>query len=352
MKTESNFESRVKNAQTPAELRALTREMRESKPVTAPAEPAADPAAAKETDQPAEAAEPVAEGEPTGDPADPAQAAAADEPDDDADPDADGPVQPASGKRLRVRLPEGDKVGRLAAALLQRNKDMSMEEAMAKARDQLGVKSPDAPTTAAEPAKPKSDLPSTIEAVDAAIENAEAEHTKALIELRFEDAAKINSGLRRLDRHRGQLEKDGERQQVEQATAYETGFISSEAKANELYEFAGQPDSAGGKRMLEIEADLKANGDPLYNSPDKPLKIAQMVAAELNIAPRRKGAIAPAKAAAPITPAAPKKQVLPGGSSRTTVAPVNQKPAIDAEIAAVTNIHELRKVQRKFGIVL
>ena len=60
-----------------------------------------------------------------------------------------------------------------------------------------------------------------------------------------------------------------------------------------------------------------------------------MVAAELNIAPKKKGAAAPAKPAATVTPTQPalKKGILPTGTSRTTV-PVATQPAIDAKIKA------------------
>ncbi len=152
--------------------------------------------------------------------------------------------------------------------------------------------------------------------------------------------------------HAIKLEREGERQQVEAASAYNQRFTASESRATELYAFAGDPESDGAKRMVEIEADLKANGDPLYHSPDKPLRIAQMVAAELKIAPRRKGApAAPAKAAAPAngTPP-PKKQMLPAGGSRTTPPPVIQKPAVISMAEAAKNPAEWRKVRQQLGL--
>ncbi len=194
-------------------------------------------------------------------------------------------------------------------------------------------------------------MPQTIEAVDSLEEQILATREKELIGLNFEEVAKLDVRLRKLDRHRANLEKDAAKQESEAITSYASGFAASESKASELYDFASKPDSAGGKRMLEIENDLKENDDPLYNDPNKPLRIAQMVAAELGIAPRKKGAPTPAPAAKPAAPVAPvaKKGVVPSGASRTTV-PVTTKPAIDAEILAAKNPYELRKVKEKYGI--
>ncbi len=268
--------------------------------------------------------------------------------DDAEEAEGDGPVEPVTGKRAHLRLAPDDKVGRLAASLMKRNRDMPMHEAVARAQDQLGIKPKASEATPAPEAKPKSDLPETVAAVDAETERLEGEYEKAGTELRFEDQAKALRAIRKLDRHRLTLERDGERQQTQAVAAYEMAFTKSEQQAISLYEFAGNPESAGAKRMAEIEREMEANGDPLFRSPDKPLRIAQMAAAELNIAPRKKGAVAPV--VKPPVVAAPKKQVLPSGDSRTTPVPANQKPAIDAEINAVKNVNDLRKLYKKIGL--
>jgi hypothetical protein len=82
--------------------------------------------------------------------------------------------------------------------------------------------------------------------------------------------------------------KQGPQEDQRAIDEYNRRFTASEAKATELYAFASRADSEGGKRMLEIEAELKAKNDPLYFSPDKPLIIARMVAREMRIAPRTK----------------------------------------------------------------
>src|ERR1019366_6239096 len=73
---------------------------------------------------------------------------------------------------------------------------------------------------------------------------------------------------------------------AEREAAYDRAFDASEEKAIRLYDFVSDPNSVGRKRMLEIEADLLANDDPLYYDPNKPLIIAQMVGKEMRVAPK------------------------------------------------------------------
>lgn len=357
-----NYDDRARSAKSPADIRAIIRDAKNAKPATpvqeAPPAPPAGETPAAEAAPAAEAPEgetapeetAAAEGEAatTETPASETEAAPTG---DDGD-EGDGPVSPSTAKKLRLRLPENDQVGRLAAALLQRNRDWTLGEAYAAAQKQLGVKPEQqqaAETPKADPAKPA--LPTSIEAVDQAIENFEAEREKALTELRFEDVAKIDRQIRTHDRHRLNLEREAERTEAKRAAEYSKAFEASDAKAVELYPQAADPESPFGQRMREIESEMETLGDPLFNSPDKPLKIAQMVAAEMNIAPRRKGTpVAPAKAAAPATaptPAKP-KQVLPSGGSRTAPAP-NPTTAIQSQVAGIKSVHEIRKFLKTVG---
>lgn len=340
----------VTSAKNPSELRAAAEKLRQkierqppvNPPIPKSEEETATPLATKaaEPETPAEET-PAAAEEPAEAPAPEADAA---EPDEDADEDT--PITPISSKNAKIALPEDDKVGRLALSYKKRNRDWTMAQAMAAAESQLGVK-PKTEPAAAE--APKSDLPQTIDAVDAAIEKLEAEKLKAADDLSVQEMAKIDNALRRLDRQRTKLERDGEVQQREQATAYETAFSASESKATALYEFASKPDSPAGKRMIEIEEALRDTEDPRYYSPNKPLLIAQMVAAEMNIAPKSKTA-APAKPAAPAGPVPPKKQVLPVGGSRTATTGAPAQSALHTEITGITTMAQLRSVQKKLGI--
>ena len=339
---------------TPAEIRALTREFLAQPPPPAPVAPTAEvpPAAPPVETTPAEPAPevaPVAAEVPPGTeaavaPTDPAAPAA---PADDTTPAAPGPVEVPDANNLRIRPPADDKLGRLTAAFMQKDRGLTMAQAMAKAQAQLGITPETAPAPAA-PANPaKAALPQTVAEVDTSIAALEQERLTKLTGLDFEAVAKIDSSLRVLERQRVDIQNNAREQQVQAAADYNRKFTDSEAKAAELYEFASNPESAGAKRMQEIDAAMKETNDPLYGAADKPLRIAQMVAAELNIAPRRKGApTAPVKPAAPAAPA-PKKQVLPGGS---TAPAAPQPPPIDAKIAQVNSVHGLRQVYKELGI--
>lgn len=228
---------------------------------------------------------------------------------------------------------------------MKRNKDMPMEEAIDKAKAQLGVATKAAQ---AEPEAPSNGLPKSMQETDAAIKQLRVERRKANTELRFEDATDYSEKLEDLIQHRSSLERQGERQQAEAVQGYERQFTSSTARAEEFYAFAADPASPGGKRMKEIDDAMEEMGDPLFHSADKPLRIAQMVAAEMNIAPRRKGAPpAPVKTA---VPAAPKqnKQVLPSGSARTTPPAAPQQPAIETQARAMKSPHDFRKLMKQF----
>lgn len=356
--TQESFSSEVAKASSPAALRGLMANLAKVAPKpaakveAAPTPKAGDvPAEAPAAETPAspegETPEPEAP-EPT--PETPAEA------DDDAGNEDFGPVTPSKASKLRLRLQETDTVGRLAASYLQRNRDWTLEQATDAARSQLGIKSEpkgETPATATPP-KPKSDLPDSVEGVDHAVDTLETERTKAITELRFEDVDKIDRQLRRLDRHRSTVEKEADQRQVQEASAYESAFTASESRASELYDFASKPDSDGGKRMVEIDNLLKANGDPLYNSPDKPLRVAQMVATELRIAPKRKGPapVTPVKPAPTAAVPAQKKQVLPGGSSSTTPASVNPHGETNAKIGKVSTVQGLRDLTKSLGIKL
>lgn len=357
-----SYDERAKAAKSPAEIRAIIQEAKNAKPVPqkqeAPPPPAGETPAAEATPPeapegetaPAEASAPEGEAAtPETEPEAPEQTT---QPEAEEGDDDDEVVKPTTAKKLRLKLPEGDQVGRLAAALLQRNRDWTLGEAYAAAQKQLGVtpEQPQAAEAKPEPDASKPTLPATVEAVDQAVETLEEAREKALTELRFEDVAKIDRQIRVHDRHRLNLERQQEVQARTAAVEYDRAYATSETKAVELYPLAADSNSAFGKRMIEIEEAMKEMNDPLFSSPDKPLKIAQMVAAEMSIAPRRKGApVAPAKAAAPAIASAPAKpkQVIPSGSSRS-VPSTNPVIALQSQVAKISKPHELRTFMKQF----
>lgn len=340
---DKSFSDRAKSISSAAELRKLTAEFLSQPPPppqaaplptgNAPVETAPAPAP-EATPAPEPAAEPEATPAPETEPATPPA---------ESEPEADGPVPIPDAHQIRVRLQKDDEEGRLAAAYLKRNADWTMAQAMEAARKQLGVTTQKPDEAKAPEGAPKSDLPQTVAETEAATEKLLDDRQKALDALDYESFGKIDRTIRKLDAHKVALERQSQERQAQQLARYNQQFDASLAQATELYEFAKNENSPGALRMREIEQELKATGSPLYDSADKPLKIAHMVAAELNIAPRRKGAApAPAK---PAAVPAPKKQVLPGGQT-VPVAP--QKPAIEAKIQGVKTVHDLRRVQEEF----
>lgn len=346
--------TKAKAAVTPAELRGLTEELRRNqlKPA-APAQatpPAAEPAPAEESPAPETTPEtpqeetPAVEGDTETAETNPEDAA----PEADGDEtDGEGPVTPLTGKRAHLRLNENDEVGRLALSYSKRNKDWTLDQAMEAARNQLGIKPKQEAQAPAAEDPAVAALPRTVADVDAAIEKLFADQEKAMTEVRFEDASKAFREIQKLTLHRSSLERRAETEQQQAAAKYDADFTRSEAQAVDLYPFSADPTSAGAKRMAQIEATMLKNGDPAYYSANKPLLLAQMVAAELKIAPRSK-VVTPAKAAAPVAQA-PKKGVLPTGGSRTTPL-TNQKPPLAEAVGKVQTVHDLRKVLRSVGV--
>ncbi len=360
-----DFATQIARANDPAAIRALLDKTAQPAPP-----PAAKPAESKSGEKPAEAKpgesekpteetkpEETAEAEPGEEK--PAEAPEA-EP-GEGEGDSDAVITALKGNRAHLRLPpESDQVGRLALALLKRNRDWTLKQATDAAEKQLGVE-PEKPKeatapekTAEKPATPGT--PSTIEEVDAETDRLEEEKAKATQDLRFEDVAKLDRQLRKLDRQRGDLVRENERTQAEKATQAETTynqqFDSSVKRASELYDFAADAASEGGKRMLEIEEALKAGGDPLFNSPNKPLVIAQMVARELRIPPKSaKSAVKPVAKPAPAPTAKPKSVLTEGGATTTPPAKDQQGKLADS-INGVRNLGELKKLAAGLGLNL
>lgn len=348
-KQDKAFQADVSKANNPKAIRELTQAAMK-KAAEKPAPPAEEkPAEGTPPAAPAEGApvegdgtvETPAEGE--GAPAEevpPAEGEAEDEPEEGEE------VKPIDSKKARITPREDDQVGRLALSYQRRNRDWSLEDAIAAARKQLGLDKPAEQKPAADPNKPE-----TIDATTARIADLRAQRRTATTSLEFEKVAELNDQLEDLILHKSNLERAGEREQQAQLTRYERDFASSERQAAELYPSAGDPNSAFAKRMIEIENTLEETQDPLYNEPEKPLRIAQMVAREMNIAPRKKGAPAPAKPATPpAQPAGQKKGVLPGGGSRTTPPATPSVNADTAKFTGIKTLADLRKVQKELGI--
>ncbi len=349
VQVQQDLGTKAKAATSPTELRALTEQLRQNqlKPV-APTPPApVETAPVEETPAPEATTEQPQETEAPAEETPPAEAEATPETEETED-EGEGPVTPLTGKRAHLRLNESDEVGRLALAFQKRNRDLPLADCIAAAQKQLGITPKQEAQAPAVTEDPKvAALPKSVAEVDTLTSQLLADYKKAMTEVRFEDAADAQAKLMQLTQHRSTLERRAETEKQEQAAKYDSDFTKSEAQAVDLYPFAADPASAGAKRMAQIEATMLKNSDPAYYSPNKPLLLAQMVAAELKIAPRNKNA-APAKAAAPVVPVQ-KKGVLPTGGSRT-VPVTNTKPPLVQAVGDVKSVHDLRKVLRSVGV--
>jgi len=372
--TNTDFASRIASANNPLEVTRILEELRKqpapppaaTKPEGAkPAEPKPAEAKTGEGEKPAEEAKPDGETA-TPEPAETAKPTEGDteteaEPGDGAD--SDLPVTPLTAKRAHLRLPpETDQVGRLALGYLKRNRDWTLEQAMDAARNSLGVKPEPAKATTPEPAAEKQPgVFTTLEELDTETDRLESEKEKATTDLRFDDAAKLERQLRRLDRQRLDLVDQQRQQRAEEQTraeaTYNQQFDASHKRATELYDFATDPKSEGAQRMVEIEEALRQAGDPLYTSPNKPLVIAQMVARELRIPPKTAGAKGTAKAPAtkPAAPAAPAtakpKSVLTEGGATTTPATSGSTSKFVEQVQSVKTLADFNKIADRLGIL-
>lgn len=61
---------------------------------------------------------------------------------------------------------------------------------------------------------------------------------------------------------------------------YDLIFDASQARAIKEFPWSANAQSAGNKRMAEIDAQLERTKDPLFNNPEKTFLIAQRVAQE------------------------------------------------------------------------
>jgi hypothetical protein len=345
---EQTFGERISSASSRADIMRLTAEAMQGRAVTKPEEAAAKaPAdtngapviegeggagegAAKTGDgeiastaaEGATETAAAAEGEPKGDEAKAAEGAQAQAAATDA------ATKEGEEEKLpdRIRLTNFSKVEKLALTIKRENPNLTLAEAEVKARDALGIAAPDK-STAADGAAPA--LPATLADVDAKIKELTAQRTKAFEDdLDFKAANRLTLEIEALKDHKLTLREQASQKASAEQAEYDAAFDAAQKKAAGLYDFVKQPDSAGFKRMAEIDRQLEANKDPLFDSPDKPLVIAQMAAKELQIAPKSPTAKAAATTAAVKTVAAKpavdasKKTVPPvaSGASRTTTA--------------------------------
>ena len=238
----------------------------------------------------------------------------------------------------------------------QRNPDISIEMALAMAKDNLGIEDPQEETEKSSEAteegqeEPEVSLSST--EVQAKADEAADAHRKAMIDLDFEKAADLAVEIRNLDRQVVELQHQ-EAEAVSQAEeAFNQQFDADQDKAIGLYPDAAKANSKFAARMREIDQSLKETGNDLYYSANKVSKIAQMAANEMGIPPARPGSKPKAKKVSP-----PRKGPVPppsaSGAARTTVnSDAETLNAKSQAIAALNNIDDLENyLEKEIGVV-
>lgn len=172
-------------------------------------------------------------------------------------------------------------------------KDISLAEAESRARLALGIEEPSATKdgqTKTADNQADDGMPKTMDELSAKLKDLVAKRTKAFEEdLDFKAANQLTLEIEALKDHRDTLKTRAADTAKNAQAVYDAAYSKAESKAAEMYDFVGQKDSEGFKRMLELEAHFEATKDPLHLDPEKPLVLARMVARELAIAPKTAG---------------------------------------------------------------
>lgn len=269
--------------------------------------------------------------------------------------DGDGAVKPAETKAAeetgkndedafpeRIRLTNFSDVDKLALTLKRKDPTLSLAQAEIRAKAALGVK--DEPEATA-PAPAETGLPKSVSEAEKEIANLTEQRTKAFEEdLDFKAANQLTLKIEALKDHKTTLRDQAQQTATQAQAVYDTAYGEAENKAGAIYDFVNQPDSEAYKRMVEIDRQLQELKDPTYDSPDKPFKIAQMVAREMSIAPK-----SPTAKAAGVKPAATAPKVIPktvspvaSGASRTST-PSTQGDGLATKISGLRTQEDLEK---------
>jgi hypothetical protein len=221
--------------------------------------------------------------------------AKADEDSQDAEEGSDEEAQADAGttRPPQYRWRPKSEVDALAMDIIKRaeksGKEMTLNEALAQAG---AILAPDKGSDAdAGDTGGAEALPDTLKDAEALLVDLRAQRKQAFAkDLDFERAAELDERIEALRDHLGTLKNAEAAARQDQEAAWEQTLAEAKTKAVALYPDAAQPTSALVKRMVEIDAALKETGNDLFYSPEKPLKLAQMAANELGIAPRAGGA--------------------------------------------------------------
>lgn len=270
--------------------------------------------------------------DPPGEEGDPAPG----EPSDDT-----GKSDPPDRKPPQYRWRPKSETDALAMDIIKRaeksGKEISMRDALAQAETIL--KSDD------DEAGADNGLPKTIAESEAMLADLRQQRRQALAkDLDFEKTAELDDKIEELRDHLGGLKISEIEARRTQEEDWNTTLTQSKSRAVQVYPDSAVAGSELVKEMARIDVELKDTENPLYHSPDKPFKLAQMAANNLGIAPKSANAPAakvakpaassqPVKKPAATSAARPAKPASPpmSGTARTAQASTNGQAASELD---------------------
>jgi hypothetical protein len=238
-------------------------------------------------------------------------------------------VEEDEGKpQERFRIRATNEVEATALLLKKQNPGWTLEDCLSKSKTIHGTPE----DTAYAPAD-KEEGPKTVTEVRARINALRDAKAEAFEALEFTEASRLD---REIDTLRDALDEIKE-QEVRNEQLLEMEFNQavehSQNKAVAIYPDVTQAASPLVKRMVEIDRQMKEDGNPLYFSPDKPYKLAQMAANDIGIAPRN-----PKSATNPARPMAKSRTVQPASGNARTTAPTSPTDKIEQAVDQVDDI--------------
>lgn len=253
-----------------------------------------------------------------------------------ADPETE--VPPAKNWRIKPKTDDDAKV----LEMYRRNPDLTLAEAAARVRGRAEPQQPAAKETQSSQ-QPEANPVLTVEALEKRKAELKTQIKKASAEdFDFEKAAELQLELAELPFQMLEARQREQFAKSEQETAHKSAVTTAEQKAVELYPDINVEGSEIRERMDAIAVALAEAGDPLLDRPECGLRIAQMAAAELGIAPatakrQEKSPPVSEKAPEPVRTAPPvKPRPIPGSGAAPQTA-----PQIDLKKLSMEQLEEL-----------
>ncbi|MFT4177539.1 MAG: hypothetical protein QM627_12915 [Luteolibacter sp.] len=244
--------------------------------------------------------------------------------------------EPKKAKSIRVK--PSDEIEATAFALKRQNPKWSLDECLSKAKLVHGDEA--SAEDGSDPALPKS-----LDEAKDRLKELRTAKKKAFDDLEFSEAARLDSEIDDLRDHMDALKVRETDQQRARESEFTEAVKLSQEKAVLLYPATTDANSALVKRMEELDAQMQDDDNPLFYSPDKAFKLAQMAANDLGIAPRNPKA--PAK---PVKKTVPSRPVQPASGSARSSTPVSSAAKLDSAIDDLQSMDDYEKMVQALGV--